>query len=355
MYLQNSTVEVQFWSGNPRNNLMVCKILKYEPQENLLSHDRLTRASWQWSSRTILETGILSTLMLHGRQSKYREKCMVFLIILTDKCRFKWEQTNTLLGHSVATITWDIPSGATPGVYRIQHFGYHKPLLCKPLLAKGQWFIVLLYSLVSSITKALQRGLQWIQSHSMTLFLIIVNIFCNDIIIKHNYNVIVHKSIVVWAFSPWPCVCQRWVGCQKDLKKQQQNTWCNVIMFQETSPPNTRSRDSEESLPVRVSKEIIELSRGGSRWIWTQKCQYWKSTMVACILVMWFSSPSGVSMVHAFLECLSDSETAVLPSLLQTVTDTHSSSQFWKDVLTSASICANGCEGRRLSLAEDKL
>ena len=47
--------------------------------------------------------------------------------------RFEWEQTNLLLGHSVATISWTIPEGVTPGTYRIQHFGYHKPLDCKQL------------------------------------------------------------------------------------------------------------------------------------------------------------------------------------------------------------------------------
>ena len=33
-------------------------------------------------------------------------------------------------GLSVATVTWDIPADATPGIYRIQHFGYQKPFLC---------------------------------------------------------------------------------------------------------------------------------------------------------------------------------------------------------------------------------
>ena len=48
--------------------------------------------------------------------------------MVLDNIRFSWRHTSVILGESLANVTWDIPSDATPGTYRIQHFGYHKEL-----------------------------------------------------------------------------------------------------------------------------------------------------------------------------------------------------------------------------------
>ena len=48
--------------------------------------------------------------------------------MVLDNIRFSWRHTSVILGESLATVTWDIPSDAIPGTYCIQHFGYHKEL-----------------------------------------------------------------------------------------------------------------------------------------------------------------------------------------------------------------------------------
>ena len=53
--------------------------------------------------------------------------------------RFSWQHTSVISGESLATVTWDIPSDAIPGTYRIQHFGYHKEL------ANSKYFRVFTY------------------------------------------------------------------------------------------------------------------------------------------------------------------------------------------------------------------
>lgn len=45
------------------------------------------------------------------------------------KCRFYWRRTSAILGHSEATVMWEIPQDAAPGVYRIRHFGHSKNIL----------------------------------------------------------------------------------------------------------------------------------------------------------------------------------------------------------------------------------
>lgn len=46
-----------------------------------------------------------------------------------DFClRFKWSRPSKLSTRSQATIEWRIPNSATPGVYRIKHFGASKSL-----------------------------------------------------------------------------------------------------------------------------------------------------------------------------------------------------------------------------------
>ncbi|XP_037084349.1 neutral ceramidase-like [Pollicipes pollicipes] len=42
---------------------------------------------------------------------------------------FKWTRTNSVLGHSEVTCTWNIPADVDPGTYKIRHMGYHKPAL----------------------------------------------------------------------------------------------------------------------------------------------------------------------------------------------------------------------------------
>jgi neutral ceramidase len=43
--------------------------------------------------------------------------------------RFRWYRHHTISDRSYAEITWDIPSDATPGKYRIQHYGNHRNIL----------------------------------------------------------------------------------------------------------------------------------------------------------------------------------------------------------------------------------
>jgi len=92
-YSPNQTVEVQFWAGNPRNNLMTGKtFLTVEMQSSSGNWEVVsTDASWE--------------------------------------TRFSWYHTSLILGESLATITWDIPPDTPAGTYRIQHFGYSKAFL----------------------------------------------------------------------------------------------------------------------------------------------------------------------------------------------------------------------------------
>ena len=46
-----------------------------------------------------------------------------------DLClRFMWTRPSAKSPHSYATIRWEIPDAATPGIYRIRHFGAAKKL-----------------------------------------------------------------------------------------------------------------------------------------------------------------------------------------------------------------------------------
>ncbi|CAG0890551.1 unnamed protein product [Darwinula stevensoni] len=42
--------------------------------------------------------------------------------------KYEWENTNFFLGESVAHITWHVPADATPGTYKIRHFGEQKDI-----------------------------------------------------------------------------------------------------------------------------------------------------------------------------------------------------------------------------------
>jgi hypothetical protein len=41
-------------------------------------------------------------------------------------CRFHWIRVSSILGSSVALITWTVGPDAVPGKYRIRHFGSYK-------------------------------------------------------------------------------------------------------------------------------------------------------------------------------------------------------------------------------------
>eukprot|EP00118_Oscarella_pearsei_P029107 m.3678 g.3678 ORF g.3678 m.3678 type:complete len:694 (+) comp9685_c0_seq1:22-2103(+) len=87
-----SVVNVSFWAGNPRNNLMT--------NSTYLTVEMEVSGKW--------------------------------VIVSTDSSwdtRFHWKHTSEILGESLATVEWHIDAEAKPGAYRIQHFGYHKPLI----------------------------------------------------------------------------------------------------------------------------------------------------------------------------------------------------------------------------------
>jgi len=86
-----STVQATFISGHPRNNPMLgrsfLEVLKLQPDGNWTVV--ATDASWETF--------------------------------------FKWTRTNSILGHSEVTCTWNVPADAAAGTYRFKHMGYHKP------------------------------------------------------------------------------------------------------------------------------------------------------------------------------------------------------------------------------------
>lgn len=93
-YKAGSSVVVKFISGHPRNNLM-------------------------------LEGTYLTVERFNPKNSAY-------LVVATDsnpETKFIWKRTNSLLGWSEVTISWEIPITAKPGYYRIRHFGSHKNVL----------------------------------------------------------------------------------------------------------------------------------------------------------------------------------------------------------------------------------
>lgn len=54
-------------------------------------------------------------------------------VVLTDahwETKLKWERY--LIDESIVTAEWTLDSSVLPGTYRIQHFGYYKPLLGDP-------------------------------------------------------------------------------------------------------------------------------------------------------------------------------------------------------------------------------
>ncbi|XP_064644788.1 uncharacterized protein LOC135498445 [Lineus longissimus] len=101
-YTPGSEVSVVFVTGNPRNNLK---------QE----HTFLTVEKQQTDG--------------------------TFKVFYTDIdwCTlYKWKRTSVLLGHSTATIVWNIPADQAPGKYRITHYGDAKSLFQSPKSFQGQ-------------------------------------------------------------------------------------------------------------------------------------------------------------------------------------------------------------------------
>ncbi|CAJ1971557.1 unnamed protein product [Sphenostylis stenocarpa] len=92
-FKRGDMVSVTFWSGCPRNDLMT---------EGTFSLVEFLQGKNTWVS-------------------VYDDD---------DFClRFKWSRPFKLSTHSKATIEWRIPRDATPGIYRIKHFGAAKSLL----------------------------------------------------------------------------------------------------------------------------------------------------------------------------------------------------------------------------------
>lgn len=92
-YMKKDIVEVTFWSSCPRNDLMT---------EGTFSLVELLQRTGDW--RPVYDDD--------------------------DFClRFKWSRPARLSAYSHATIRWEIPEAATPGIYRISHFNAAKTLL----------------------------------------------------------------------------------------------------------------------------------------------------------------------------------------------------------------------------------
>ncbi|KAL6200285.1 hypothetical protein ACLB2K_030067 [Fragaria x ananassa] len=88
-------------------------------------HDMVTVTFWSACPRNDLMTeGTFSLVeILHGKDT------WVPAYDDDDFClRFKWSRPSKLSTRSQATIEWRIPQSATPGVYRIRHFGASKSL-----------------------------------------------------------------------------------------------------------------------------------------------------------------------------------------------------------------------------------
>lgn len=92
-YMKEDIVEVTFWSSCPRNDLMT---------EGTFSLVELLQRNGDW--RPVYDDD--------------------------DFCvRFKWSRPAPLSAYSHATIRWEIPKTATPGIYRIRHFNAAKNLI----------------------------------------------------------------------------------------------------------------------------------------------------------------------------------------------------------------------------------
>lgn len=88
-YLRGQRVDVEFWTGHPKNNL--------RQNGTFLEVQRWDGAAW----RTVADDGHWNTM-------------------------YRWVRVDPVWGTSKAAISWDIPANAATGQYRIRHYGDYK-------------------------------------------------------------------------------------------------------------------------------------------------------------------------------------------------------------------------------------
>ncbi len=88
-YARGTRVDVEFWTGHPKNNL--------HQNGTFLEVQRWDGAAW----RTVATDGDWSTI-------------------------YRWVRVDPVWGSSKAAISWDIPATAATGQYRIRHYGDYK-------------------------------------------------------------------------------------------------------------------------------------------------------------------------------------------------------------------------------------
>jgi neutral ceramidase len=88
-YVRGQRVDVEFWTGHPKNNL--------RQNGTFLEVQRWDGAAW----RTVANDGDWSTI-------------------------YRWVRVDGVWGTSKAAISWDIPANAATGQYRIRHYGDYK-------------------------------------------------------------------------------------------------------------------------------------------------------------------------------------------------------------------------------------
>lgn len=88
-YVRGQRVDVEFWTGHPKNNL--------RQNGTFLEVQRWDGAAWQ----TLANDGDWNTI-------------------------YRWVRVDPVWGSSKAAISWDIPANAATGQYRIQHYGDYK-------------------------------------------------------------------------------------------------------------------------------------------------------------------------------------------------------------------------------------
>jgi len=88
-YARGQRVDVEFWTGHPKNNL--------RQNGTFLEVQRWDGAAW----RTVATDGDWSTI-------------------------YRWVRVDPVWGTSKAAISWDIPADAASGQYRIRHYGDYK-------------------------------------------------------------------------------------------------------------------------------------------------------------------------------------------------------------------------------------
>jgi neutral ceramidase len=88
-YVRGQRVEVEFWTGHPKNNL--------RQNGTFLEVQRWDGVAW----RTVANDGHWNTF-------------------------YRWVRVDPVWGSSKAAISWDIPGNAASGQYRIRHYGDYK-------------------------------------------------------------------------------------------------------------------------------------------------------------------------------------------------------------------------------------